>query len=102
MIVFGFSTSYPLSIATLFVMGTAVPPWAISIITILQSKSDKHMLGRVMAVYSMSIQVGMFGWFLGGWLGELIGNEWMLLVTGGTFALLHFALCLSSQEVMQA
>ena len=102
MIVFGFSTSYPLSIATLFVMGTAVPPWAISIITILQSKSDKHMLGRVMAVYSMSIQVGMFGWFLGGWLGELMGNEWMLLLTGGAFALLHFALCLSSQEVMQA
>jgi MFS family permease len=102
MIVFGFSTSYPLSIATLFVMGTAVPPWAISIATILQTKSEKHMLGRVMAVYSMSVQVGMFGWFLGGWLGELIGNEWMLLLTGSSFALLHFVLCLSSQEVRQA
>jgi len=22
------------------------------------------------------------GWMLGGWLGELIGNDWMLLLTG--------------------
>lgn len=102
MIVFGFSTSYPLSIATLFVMGTAVPPWAVSIATILQTQSDKQMLGRVMAVYGMSIQAGMFGWFLGGWLGEIMGNEWMLLLTGGSFALLHIGLCLSSKEVRQA
>ena len=57
------------------------------------------MLGRVMAVYAMSMQVGFLGWFLGGWLGDLIGNDWMLLVTGGSFAMLHFALLLSSREM---
>ena len=101
MIVFGFSTSYPLSLVTLFLMGTAVPPWVTSLATILQTRSDRPMLGRVMAVYSMSMQVGMFGWFLGGWLGEFIGNDWMLLLTGGTFAFLHFVLFFSSRELRQ-
>jgi MFS family permease len=102
MVVFGFSTSYPLSLLALFFMGTAVPPWMTSLTTLLQTKSDKAMLGRVMAVYGMSIQVGMFGWFIGAWLGEIIGNDWMLLITGTTFALLHFALILTSKELRQA
>ena len=51
MVVFGFSTSYPLSLLALFFMGTAVPPWMTSLTTLLQTKSDKAMLGRVMAVY---------------------------------------------------
>lgn len=102
MVVFGFSTSYPLSLVALFFMGTAVPPWTTSLLTLLQTKADKAMLGRVMAVYSMSMQVGMFGWFLGGWIGELIGNDWMLLISATTFALLHFALILTSKELRQA
>ena len=83
-------------------MGTAVPPWMTSLTTLLQTKSDRAMLGRVMAVYGMSMQVGMFGWFIGGWVGELIGNDWMLLITGITFFLLHFALILTSKELRQA
>ena len=80
------------------IMGSTVMP----IWPVYASRADKAMLGRVMAVYSMSIQIGMFGWFLGGWLGELIGNDWMLLSTGGAFALLHFALFLSSRELRRA
>ncbi len=102
MVVFGFSTSYSLSLVALFCMGTAVPPWMTSLTTLLQTKSDRAMLGRVMAVYGMSMQVGMFGWFIGGWVGELIGNDWMLLITGVTFFLLHFALILTSKELRQA
>ena len=102
MVVFGFSTSYPLSLLALFFMGTAVPPWMTSLTILLQTKSDKAMLGRVMAAYGMSMQVGMFGWFIGAWLGEIIGNDWMLLITGTTFALLHFALILTNKELRQA
>ena len=98
-IAFGFSTSYPLSLAVLFVMGTAVPPWVTSVAIILQTQSSKDMLGRVMAVYSMSMQVGMIGGFLGAWVGEVIGNDWMLLLAGGSFALLNFAIVLSSREM---
>ena len=99
MIAFGFSTSYPLTLAVLFVMGTAVPFWVISVSTILQTETDKPMLGRVMAVYAMSMQIGMVGAFFGGWVGELIGNEWMLLFAGSTFAALNFAIILPCREM---
>lgn len=99
MIIFGFSTSYPLSLLALFIMGTAIPPWVTSLATILQTQSERSMLGRVMAVYSMAAQVGFIGWLLGGWLGELIGNDWMLLITGSSFAGLHYAIFLSSSDM---
>jgi O-antigen/teichoic acid export membrane protein len=101
MIAFGLSTSYPLTLAVLFVMGTALPLWVTSVVTILQTQTDKPMLGRVMAVYAMSMQVGMIGALFGAWLGQLIGNDWMLLLTGSTFVLLNFGIFFSSRDMRQ-
>jgi MFS family permease len=101
MIAFGFSTSYPLTLAVLFVMGTAVPLWVTSVVTILQTQTDRPMLGRVMAVYAMSMQVGMIGALFGAWLGQLIGNDWMLLLTGSSFVLLNFGIIFSSRDMRQ-
>ena len=100
-IVFGFSTSYPLSLAALFVMGTAVPLWVTSVATLLQTYSERGMMGRVMALYAMSTNVSLIGWLVGGWLGEWMGNDWMLLVTGAGFALLHFLIILTSREMLR-
>jgi MFS family permease len=97
MIVFGFSTSYPLSLAALFFMGTAIPPYASSVLTILQSQTERSMLGRVMVVYSMCGQIGILGWLLGGWLGEVIGNDRMLLLTGTCFAALSYLIILTNK-----
>ena len=101
MILFGFSTSFPLSLLALFFMGTAIPPWATSLATLLQTQTDKNMLGRVMAVYAMSGQVGMLGWLLGGWLGEVIGNDRMLLLTGVSFAAFNYVIFLTSAKLRQ-
>ena len=49
----------------------------------------------------ISLQVGFMGWLLGGWLGELIGNEWMLLGTGSAFAILHFLVLATSKPLRQ-
>lgn len=101
MILFGFSHSYALSLVALFFMGMAITPWVTSISTTLQTKTEKSMLGRVMAIYSISLQVGFMGWLLGGWLGELIGNEWMLLGTGSAFTILHFLVFATSKPLRQ-
>ena len=101
MILFGFSHSYLLSLASLFVMGMVIPPWVTGISTTLQIQSTKGMLGRVLAIYTMSIQLGFTGWLLGGWLGELIGNDWMLLCTGCAFATLHFLVFATSKPLRQ-
>ncbi|MBT4612343.1 MAG: MFS transporter [Gemmatimonadetes bacterium] len=101
MILFGFSTSYPLTLAALFMMGTAIPPWVTSLATILQTQTERAMIGRVMALYSMAIQIGFMGWLLGGWLGELIGNDWMLLLTGSANALLTYLIFLSHRDMRQ-
>ena len=101
MVVFGFSTSYSVSLVALFFMGTAIPPYATSAMTILQSQTEQSMLGRVMAVYAMTVQVGMLGWLLGGWLGEVIGNESMLLLTGSSFAAINYLIFLTSRKMRQ-
>ncbi len=101
MILFGFSTSYPLTLVALFVMGTAIPPWVTSLATILQTQTDRAMIGRVMALYSMAIQIGFVGWLLGGWLGELIGNDWMLLLTGSANAMFTYLVFLSHRDMRQ-
>ena len=82
-------------------MGTAVPPYATSVLTILQSLSERGMLGRVMAVCAMSGQAGILRWLLGGWLGEAIGNETMLLLTGSAFAAITYFIFLTSMGIRQ-
>jgi MFS family permease len=82
-------------------MGTAIPPWVTSLATILQTQTERAMIGRVMALYSMAIQIGFMGWLLGGWLGELIGNDWMLLLTGSANALLTYLIFLSHRDMRQ-
>ena len=47
----------------------------------------------------MSMQIGMVGSFVGAWLSQLIGNDWMLLLAGSTFAILNFLIILPSREL---
>ena len=62
-----------------------------------------NSIGLELSAYGLVIAVyGIFGWFIGGSLGEIIGNDWMPLITGTTFILLHFALILTSKELGQA
>ena len=99
MVVLGFSRSYPLTLFALFMLGAGIPPWITSVSTILQTHSDKEMLGRVMAVFAMSFQVAFVGWFVGGWLGELIGNDWMLLWMGVAYLTMNAGVFATSKEL---
>jgi MFS family permease len=77
---FGLSESYYLSLVMLFIMGTAFPLWGSSQRTMLQTHSKPEYLGRVMAVFTISVQGLAVGWILGGVLMDAIGNFSTVLV----------------------
>ena len=99
MIVFGFSTSFPLSLAALFLAGAAMPIWVSSILTLLQLQTERPMVGRVMSVYALSLEGFTLAWLLGAWVGQQIGNDWMLLASGSLFFLIHLGLIFTSPQL---
>ncbi len=102
MATFGFTKNYYIALAAMALMGAGIPPWITSVTTILQTRSDKAMLGRVMAVFSISFQVASLGWLLGGWLGEAIGNENMLLSMAAAYLVMHIGVFATSKELRKA
>ena len=86
---FGFSTHFGLSLVFLFLNATAPPLWISSVVTLLQTESDSKMLGRVMALFALSVQTLFLGTMIWAWLGQQIGNDWMLLFVGLAFMLAH-------------
>lgn len=96
---FALSTSFPLTLLSLALVGAAIPIWASSTITLLQTQSDPKMIGRVMSVFSLSLQSMMFGWFLGAWIGTIIGNAQMILIGTAIYAVINVGLIFSSREL---
>lgn len=86
MVSFGFSRSFPLSLALLFFMGLVGVIWVNAALTMFQNAATEEMRGRVMALYVLSMDMFPMGWFVGGALAEWLGNEEALIVSalGGT------------------
>ncbi|MFT5087555.1 MAG: DHA3 family macrolide efflux protein-like MFS transporter [Candidatus Latescibacterota bacterium] len=99
MATFGFTKNYYVALAAMALMGASIPPWITSVMTILQTRTEKAMLGRVMAVFSISFQVATLGWLLGGWVGEAIGNESMLLLMAIAYLIMHYGVFATSKEL---
>jgi MFS family permease len=96
---FALSTNFPLTLVALAMLGAAISIWASSVITLLQTQTDPKMIGRVMSVFSLSLQSMMFGWFLGAWIGTIIGNPQMMLIGTAIYGVLNFGLILTSKEL---
>jgi MFS family permease len=99
MATFGLTKNYYIALVAMALMGAGIPPWITSVTTILQTRTKKAMLGRVMAVFSISFQVASLGWLLGGWLGETIGNENMLLWMAIAYFVMHLGVFATSSEL---
>lgn len=86
MVSFGFSRSFPLSLALLFSMGLVGVIWVNAALTMFQTSATEEMRGRVMALYVLSMDMFPMGWFIGGALAQWLGNEEALIVSalGGT------------------
>ncbi len=102
MIVFGFSRSFPLSLATLFVMGAAGPLYVTAIMTVAQTTISDQMRGRVTSLFMITMQLFPLGWLAGGALAVWIGNEPTLVIGGVGVALIPFLVYLLSAEFRRA
>ncbi len=86
MVGFGFSRSFPLSLALLFSMGLVGVVWVNAALTMFQESATEEMRGRVMSLYVISMDMFPLGWFVGGALASWVGNENALIISalGGT------------------
>ena len=99
---FGLSENYYLSLFMLFVTGMGFPLWVTSVRTLLQTHSKPEYLGRVMAVFAISVQGVSVGWILGGVLMDLIGNfETILVSVAGSLTIVLITM-VSSKEFRNA
>lgn len=79
-IIFGFSRSYPLSLAMLFLMGVGGAVHVIFLLTLFQTVSQPRMLGRVMSIYGVLTASFPLGLILGGALASAFGNEQAIII----------------------
>jgi MFS family permease len=86
MVGFGFSRSFPLSLALLFIMGLSGVIWVNAALIMFQNAATEQMRGRVMALYVLSMDMFPLGWLFGGTLAAWLGNEEALVISaiGGT------------------
>ncbi len=98
-ITFALSTNFPLTLVSLAVIGAAISVWTSSTITLLQTQAEPKMTGRVMSVYSLSLQMMMLGWFLGAWIGEIVGNAEMMIGGTAIYLVLHLGLIFTSRDL---
>jgi len=96
---FAVSHNYPLTLVSLALLGAAIPIWSGSVVTLIQTQTDSKMIGRVMSVYSLSLQMMMFGFFLGAWVGTIVGNTEMILGGVVIYAVINFGVILTSREL---
>ncbi len=102
LIAFGLSETYWLSLIFLVITGAGIPLFITSVITLLQDHSDPAYLGRVMAVYAISVQTLAAGWLIGGFLLDTIGNFPTVLVSvAGAWGIVAIAYA-SSKELRNA
>ncbi len=73
---FAFSTSWPLSIALMAVIGLAQTGRMTLSSTLIQSYVDNEYMGRVMALYMMQFGFSSLSTFLAGILAEGVGVQW--------------------------
>jgi MFS family permease len=80
MTAFAFSEYYPLSLAMLFLIGIGFGVWFITVPTLIQTRTEEHMRGRVMSIFFMIALIFQLGWILGGVLDTLIDTRGATLV----------------------
>lgn len=96
MAVFAFSDNYGLSLTMLFFIGAAFGIWFITIPTLIQTRTEEHMRGRVMSIFFMIALIFQLGWILGGALDGVIGTRSTTLVAaGGSMTIVALAFMLS-------
>jgi MFS family permease len=78
LVVFAFSVSWPLSLATMVFVGMGRIGNNTSGATILQMQAEPEYLGRVMSVMMMNFGLSGLGTFLAGVMAQSISAQWSI------------------------
>ena len=100
-VVFGLSRIFYLTLIVQVVIGIGASFWIASVTTVLQTTVDEEMRGRVMGVYFMAMQLMGFGWIIGGYVAETLGNTSTLLLAGIGFMVLNLLAYASSRPLRE-
>jgi MFS family permease len=83
MVIFALSDIYALSLAMLFFIGMGMGVWFITVPTLIQTRTEDQMRGRVMSIFFMVALIFQLGWLLGGALDTLVGTRVTTLIAAG-------------------
>jgi MFS family permease len=85
---FGFSRAFWLSMVAVAIAGAGMMQGMAASNTVIQTLTTEDKRGRVMSYYTMAF-VGMapFGSLLAGWMANLIGAPWTVIVNGAAVVL---------------
>ncbi len=83
LIALALSRSFPLSMFLIFFTGLGMMVQTAASNTVLQTIADDDKRGRVMSFYTMALMgTAPFGSLLAGWLAQMIGTPWAILLAG--------------------
>jgi MFS family permease len=95
-ILFAFSTYFPLSLLAVFLMGAAGSIYMITVQTTLQMRVPDELRGRVMGIYGVTHNIGPLGAMQAGLLASAFGAPTALAIGG--LAIIVFALGVASMN----
>ncbi len=94
LVVFAFSTTWPLVIGIMVIIGFIRTVHQAASVTLLQQESESGHLSSVMSVMSVGFGISGVGGFAAGYLADRVGAQWAVACFGITLGLLAFFLIL--------
>jgi MFS family permease len=82
-VIFALSDIYLLSLSALVLVGAGMGTWFITVPTLIQTRSDPEVRGRVMGIFFMIALIFQLGWIAGGALDTAIGTRQAALIAAG-------------------
>ena len=98
---FAFSTSYPLSLGLLFLIGWANDLYLTTIGSVLQLHLPDQLRGRVMAIYGLTWSLMPLGGMIAGAVAEFAGAPVAVAICGFLVAVTAVAVAVSVPRVRQ-
>jgi MFS family permease len=100
-IAFSFVTSQATAIPIAFCAGFTMPWWGNTIRTCFQVASSDEMRGRAASLFTLAVQMIVFGWFVGGIISDAIGPRPTIFVAGVTPAVVYIYVYMRSADFRQ-
>jgi predicted MFS family arabinose efflux permease len=98
-ILFGISTSVPLSFAAIFLMGASSSIYMITVQTTLQLRVPDDLRGRVMGIYGVTYNIGPLGALQAGFIADQYGAPTAFVIGGLAIMLFAVGVAFSRAEI---